>query len=58
MGSLEKDHMVLDANALSERLVDLQHSRLRFAFHEADGENHASVIPTVLSRALRFVFNQ
>ncbi|MDM5155911.1 alpha/beta hydrolase-fold protein [Bacillus sp. DX1.1] len=58
VGSLEKDHMVLDANALSERLVDLQHSRLRFAFHEADGENHASVIPTVLSRALRFVFNQ
>ncbi|WP_459499970.1 alpha/beta hydrolase [Bacillus sp. C1] len=57
VGSLEREHMVLDTNALAKRLSNLQHSSLRFAFYEADGENHASVIPTTLSRALRFVSN-
>lgn len=57
VGALERDHMVQDANALSERLMNLQHNKFRFAFYEAEGENHASVVPTVLSKALRFVSN-
>ncbi|WP_242219322.1 alpha/beta hydrolase [Bacillus cereus group sp. BfR-BA-01380] len=57
VGSLEKDHMVQDVNALSDRLYKMQHSRLRFSFHKAEGENHGSVVPTVLSRALRFIFH-
>lgn len=58
VGSLEKDHMVQDTRALSERLLKIQHNRLRFLFQEADEENHISVVPTVLSGALRFVFHQ
>lgn len=57
VGALERDHMVRDANALSERLLNLQHNKFRFVFHEAEGENHASVVPTALSKALRFVSN-
>ncbi|KEK21959.1 alpha/beta hydrolase [Bacillus gaemokensis] len=55
VGSLEREHMVLDTNALSERLLNLQHNKFRFEFYEAEGENHASVVPTALSKALRFV---
>ncbi|WP_243523755.1 alpha/beta hydrolase [Bacillus pseudomycoides] len=55
VGALEREHMVRDANALSERLLNLQHNKFRFAFYEAEGENHASVVPTALSRALRFI---
>ncbi|MBO1582838.1 MULTISPECIES: alpha/beta hydrolase [Bacillus] len=57
VGGLEREHMVRDANALSERLLKLQHNKLRFVFYEAEGENHASVVPTTLSRALRFISN-
>ncbi|HEK9102300.1 TPA: alpha/beta hydrolase [Bacillus pseudomycoides] len=57
VGALEREHMVRDATALSERLLNLQHNKLRFAFYEAKGENHASVVPTALSKALRFVSN-
>lgn len=56
VGSMEKEHMVQDARALSERLMQLSHHPLRTVFHEAEGENHLSVVPTTLSRALRFVF--
>ncbi|MDC2864590.1 alpha/beta hydrolase [Bacillus sp. BP-3] len=56
VGSLEKAHMIQEINALSDRLYNIQHSKLRFSFHEAEGENHGSVVPTVLSRALRFIF--
>lgn len=55
VGALEREHMVRDANELSERLLNLYHNKFRFAFYEAEEENHASVVPTVLSRALRFV---
>ncbi|KEK17521.1 IroE protein [Bacillus manliponensis] len=53
-----KDHMYRDAKALSERLLALKHSKLRLEFHGAEEENHASVVPTMLSRALRFISNQ
>ncbi|MFC6602708.1 hypothetical protein ACFQDF_16345 [Ectobacillus funiculus] len=55
VGSLEKDFMIEDAKALSKRLLHLADSRLQIEFNELDGENHVSVMPTVLSRALRFV---
>lgn len=56
VGSLEKDFMIEDAKALSKRLLHLADSRLlQIEFNEIDGENHVSVVPTVLSRALRFV---
>ena len=47
--------MIEDAKALSKRLLHLADSRLQIEFNELDGEDHVSVMPTVLSRALRFV---
>ncbi|MCK8784307.1 alpha/beta hydrolase-fold protein [Roseomonas sp. NAR14] len=44
--------MVDNARALAGRLATVP--GLRAAFVLAEGENHASVVPTVLSRALRF----
>ncbi|KFN02796.1 alpha/beta hydrolase [Bacillus clarus] len=55
VGGLEREHMVVDANALSERFLQLQHDKFRFKFYEAEGENHASVVPTSLSKGLRFI---
>jgi hypothetical protein len=55
VGSLEREHMVVDANALSARLLQLKHEKFRFKFYEAEGENHASVVPTSLSKGLRFI---
>ncbi|MGN4424877.1 alpha/beta hydrolase [Bacillus cereus group sp. MYBK30-1] len=55
VGSLEREHMVVDANALSERLLQFKHEKFRFKFYEAEGENHASVVPTSLSKGLRFI---
>ena len=47
--------MVVGANELSERLFKVKHDQFRFTFYEAEGENHASVVPTSLSKGLRFV---
>ena len=55
VGSLEREHMVVGANELSERLFKVKHDQFRFTFYEAEGENHASVVPTSLSKGLRFV---
>ncbi|ABS22643.1 alpha/beta hydrolase [Bacillus cytotoxicus] len=57
VGGAERGHMLQDANALSERLSKLENHKFQFAFYEAEGENHASVVPTVLSKGLRFVSN-
>ncbi|TKI88134.1 alpha/beta hydrolase, partial [Bacillus wiedmannii] len=55
VGSLEREHMVVGANELSERLLRVKHDQFRFTFYEAEGENHASVVPTSLSKGLRFI---
>ncbi|MCU5706840.1 alpha/beta hydrolase [Bacillus wiedmannii] len=55
VGSLEREHMVVDANELSKRLLQVKHDQFRFTFYEAEGENHASVVPTSLSKGLRFI---
>ncbi len=47
--------MVVGANELSERLLQVNHDKLKFKFYEAEGENHASVVPTSLSKGLRFI---
>lgn len=51
-----KDHMYRDAKALAERLIALECRKLRLEFHGAEEENHVSVVPTMLSRALRFIY--
>lgn len=56
VGSLEKDYMVKDARQLYKRLLPSSEQGLQVDFREAHGENHLSVVPTTLSRALRFVF--
>ncbi|WP_088230037.1 alpha/beta hydrolase [Bacillus cereus] len=55
VGSLEREHMVVGANELSERLLQVNHANFKFKFYEAEGENHASVVPTSLSKGLRFI---
>ena len=47
VGSLEREHMVVGANELSA-LLQVKHDQFRFTFYEAEGENHASVVPRVL----------
>ncbi|MGA8942608.1 MAG: alpha/beta hydrolase-fold protein [Thermoactinomyces sp.] len=56
VGSLEKEHIIRDVKEMSNRLSGLHDSGLQIEFHEVEGENHISVIPAILSRALRFVF--
>src|SRR5699024_2902635 len=56
-GSLEKEYMIEDPKALSERLTGEAGGRMRITYHLTEDENHLSIVPSVLSRALRFVFN-
>ena len=56
VGSLEKDYMIKDTEALFNRLNQLPNSTMYTSYHKATGENHLSVVPTVLSRSLRFIF--
>ena len=37
VGSLEREHMVVGANELSERLLQVNHDKLKFKFYEAEG---------------------
>lgn len=55
VGSLEKEFMINDTKELSNRLSILENNKLKILFNEVKGENHISVVPTILSRALRFV---
>lgn len=53
VGSEEKNYLIQDAAELFARLHDSD--KIQVEFMEAAGENHLSVVPTVMSRALRFV---
>ncbi|MDM5227132.1 alpha/beta hydrolase-fold protein [Cytobacillus sp. NJ13] len=51
-GAQEKRFMVEDVKELAERLTRLEDSRLDIMLDIAEGENHISVVPAALSRAL------
>lgn len=51
---IEKNRMVDNARELAERLEGLAPRGVRVAYEEFPGENHVSVIPALISRALRF----
>ncbi|MFD2705908.1 alpha/beta hydrolase [Salibacterium lacus] len=53
-GSLEKAHMITDAKALSSRLKPYNTPGFQTQYIEGHEENHMSIVPTILSRALRF----
>jgi predicted alpha/beta superfamily hydrolase len=57
VGELEKNHksrMNDNAKELSERLSVLSSRGARVEFKEFEGENHTSVLPSLISRSLRF----
>ncbi|MFC5590396.1 hypothetical protein ACFPRA_15940 [Sporosarcina soli] len=54
VGELER-FMVDDAKRLVERLEEAQSENLDCTFYCAPEENHASVVPTTMSRAIRFI---
>ena len=51
---IEKNRMVDNARELAGRLERLSPRGVRVAYEEFPGENHVSVIPALISRALRF----
>lgn len=51
---IERNRMVDNARELAARLERLAPRGLRLAYEEFPGENHVSVIPALISRALRF----
>lgn len=51
---IERNRMVDNAREMAARLQALQKRDLTVAYEEFAGENHASVIPALVSRALRF----
>lgn len=51
---IARNRMVDNAREMAHRLEKLDRDRLRVAFEEIPGENHVSVIPALVSRALRF----
>lgn len=51
---LKRNRMVDNARDLVARLSTIDSSRLRVDFNRFDDENHASVVPAAISRALRF----
>ncbi|ALS29934.1 ferri-bacillibactin esterase BesA [Paenibacillus sp. 32O-W] len=56
-GEWEKHHISRNSDSareLSERLSALSAYGVEAAFHEFEGENHVSVLPVLISRALRF----
>lgn len=58
VGELEGTHpsnMNVNAKALYERLVLLPKDKLHVAFKEFEGEGHISVLPGLISRALRWL---
>lgn len=52
-GSEEKEHILKDAADLYARLQES--GKVQAAYVEVPGENHSSVVPTVMSRALRYI---
>ncbi|AOP17128.1 alpha/beta hydrolase [Bacillus licheniformis] len=58
-GELEKTHksgMNDNAKRLADRLAALESQGVRAEYHEFKGEGHISVLPVLISRALRFAF--
>ncbi|MBD1371011.1 alpha/beta hydrolase [Hazenella sp. IB182357] len=55
VGALERDHMIHDAKVLYDQLTSITHPYFKVGFYNAGEENHLSVVPTILSRALRFI---
>jgi predicted alpha/beta superfamily hydrolase len=51
---IAENRMVDNARELAQRLNELASPKLRVAYEEFPGENHVSVIPPLISRALRF----
>ncbi|WP_186577954.1 alpha/beta hydrolase [Aquibacillus kalidii] len=54
VGSLEKDHLIIDAKALTARLESYNSNRFEVRYIEGENENHMSIVPTVISKGLRF----
>ncbi|UHA74838.1 alpha/beta hydrolase [Paenibacillus sp. 481] len=57
VGELEKAHksgMNVNAHELSRRLSGLKHRGVKVEFEEFKNENHVSVLPVLISRAVRF----
>ncbi|WP_337970062.1 alpha/beta hydrolase [Virgibacillus salexigens] len=55
VGELEKDHMINDARNFSGRLKQIEGKGISSVYYEVEEENHVSVVPTVLSKAMRFI---
>jgi predicted alpha/beta superfamily hydrolase len=58
IGELEKDHpsnMGENAKELYERLALIPNEKLQADFYEFEGEGHISVLPALVSRAVRFL---
>jgi predicted alpha/beta superfamily hydrolase len=51
---IEKNRMVDNAREMAQRLEGLRARGLQVAYEELPGENHASVVPALVGRALRF----
>lgn len=51
---LKRNRMVDNARELAAKLSGMEPSMLRVSFNAFEGENHASVVPAAISRALRF----
>ncbi len=51
---IRRNRMVENARALALDLAKLDRAKLDVTFREFDDENHASVLPAAISRALRF----
>ena len=57
VGELEKSHksgLHQNAKALADRLSNLASRGVQVEFKEFEGENHVSVLPALISRAVRF----
>lgn len=51
---IERNRMVDNAREMASRLAALPHDRLHVEYVEFAGENHGSVVPSLIGRALRF----
>ena len=51
---VKQNRMVENAREMASRLAELSPHGLRLAFEEFPGENHVSVIPALISKALQF----
>ena len=54
VGSLEKPHMINDAKQMYERLTQAAVPGFQVQFHYFEDEGHLSIIPSLISRAVRF----